>query len=484
MMFSASLGGLWAIEVSPLTSSIGSGNCKLEWQVGNEVEDITIAYDQGRFPSCGNSYFLDIGKCVNSNLLKNPGVTINVDCSEIEGDKTISLIYNSGNSYYILSSEEASEADVIVNNGCFGLGESDSTCRKEATLYANWAASLMDSTIDTNLYLMEKYEEDSALDNALLYLTTKDPEYLVRLKDIQKVDGSFDRDLKMNALAFIAMKGDSVTYDVELTMAKEWLKTKQQEEGNFGTAADTAAILYAAFSDDIGLPPEEIDDSDGGIIDSDVCEVDGYCDEFAGEDEYNCPDDCFEEEQDDGGYDACIVNGECETEYEDSDNCPEDCTCGDDVCDDVEKSDGTCPDDCGESDNGDDQNVKDAGGDGYCDEFEEDATTCPADCEEGGSSFGTIIIIIIILMLIGGGFFAYKQGWIKPKSKTPSSPFARPGYSFKPGTPSVPSTLGKKPAGKPIVSARPSVFRSPATNARKDDELSKSLEEAKKLLGK
>jgi len=455
-----------------------SGECTISWFVRENEEETTVTVNNGRFPVCQNSYFLNIdSNCVKLNLLRNnPGITLTVDCTDLEGSKTISLIYKNANNYYILSSEEADKVDVVVNNGCFGLGPGDTGCRKEVSLYVAWAAGLINSEINMNMYLAEKYDENSVTDNALLYLATRDMAYLPVLGNLQKADGSFERSVMETSLAVLALKDDSVTYTEEISMAVEWLKTKQKDDGSLGSVTETAIALYAAFSEE-DVSGVVVDDGDE-VADGEFDCGDGYCDEIAGEDVDTCPEDCVEEDYipDD---EICQVNGICETDYgENKDNCADDCYCGDGECDDVEDLEGSCPDDCefvaGEE----------FCGDGVC-EGSEDESNCPDDCEEIAmvtdeeeTGIGTwIIVFIIIIGIAGGGYYAYKKG-IFTKPKKPVSPFARPGYSFKPRPPTTPSTLKTRPIARPGL--RPSFPRT----TKKDDELKKSLEEAKKLLRK
>lgn len=469
LMVASSLGGMWAIEVSPLTTPGGSGECTISWVIGDNLIEKKVTYNEGKFPQCQNSYFLDIESCLQLNLNNNPGITINVDCSDVPGSKAISLIYRSSNSFYILSSEESDKADVIVNNGCFSLGPSDTSCRKDITLYVGWAASLIGSEINTNIYMMEKYDEDSTTDNALLYLATRDADYLPIIQDLQKADGSFERSVMKTALAVIALSDDSVTYAEELTKATEWLKARQKEDGSFGNSEETASVLYAAFAEGIAEPA--VVPGEPGV--DEICNYDGICDWDLGEDEINCPDDC-EAAVEPAPSEACNNDGVCEPDYEDRENCPGDCTCGDGVCDDKEAfaeegDEYSCLDDCPE--------LVDEPycGDGTCDE-DEDEESCAVDCEvqkvDEGTGLGTwLIIAVIVLAVIGGGYFAYKKGFLL-KPKKPVSPFAKPGYAFKPRPPTIPP------------SARMQQKSAPPFKAKKDDALAKSLEEAKKLLGK
>ncbi len=476
MMSSTSLGGMWAIEVSPLSTEI-SGECTISWFISDEEEQKTFTVDNGRFPECGNSYFLDIDECIKSNLLDNyPGITLTVDCLDVEGSKTISLIYKNDNNFYILDSQETDKADLVVNNGCFGLASGDISCRMDPTLYVALAAQRIGSNINNNLYLAEKFDEDNVFQNAILALVKGESVYLENLKTLQKSDGSFNRDVHDTSLAILALKEDSTTYAEEIDAAKEWLMGKQQDDGSLGNAEETALALYAAFSD------EAVDVIDS--TDSDVECGDGYCNEMAGEDSDVCPEDCAEEEEDTDTEesDVCVVNGKCESEFgENYENCPDDCFCGDGVCDDLEDEEGSCEEDC-------DFVVEEAVcGDGIC-EDDENTDNCPEDCEivtddDDGSSLGTWIIVLLILLILGGGgYYAYKKGLFTTSKKKPAGgPFSKSGYNFKPRPPVTPSSM-KTAKNIPKKSYPKGIGKS--AGSKKDDELEKSLDEARKLLKK
>lgn len=470
MLIPSTLSGQWLIEVS----TDKTGTCKLEWEINNQTKDKTVNVDKGRFTEYSNSYFLNI-RDISPNILNKPGTEITVDCTGVEGSEIITLVYRNGNSFYVLSSTSGDTATLTINNGCFGNGPGDSSCKKEPSLYAAWAAKETAMSTDIKMYLMDTYSETSADDNALLYMATKDSRYLAALKQMQKTDGSFDRNVMKTALAVMALKEDSA-YSAEATKAADWLKTKQKADGSFGTVSETSAVLYAAFSEGISAPSGDY------VPPTPICVKDNFCDDAAGEDAINCPADCAEEEEEETPqkYGAdCNADGICEPDYgEDSTKCPDDCSCGDGVCDDAEKDDGSCDDDC----------VAGAApkcGDGECngDETEE---SCAEDCTEqpvtsGGSTKWIIVALIVLIVIAGGIFGAKKLGLVKSKGAPGAKP-GQPGYSF-------PKPIGMPPIGPSKVppmktmTSRPSSMSSPAPKS-KDEELDKSLAEARKLLGK
>ncbi|MDD4878092.1 MAG: hypothetical protein PHO02_03590 [Candidatus Nanoarchaeia archaeon] len=472
MLIPSSMSGQWLLEVS----TDKTGTCKLEWEINGQAKEKTVAVDKGRFTECSNSYFLNLKDCVSTALLNNPGISVKVNCAGIEGGKIITLVYRNANSFYVLSSASGDTADIVINNGCFGAGPGDSSCKKDPSMYAAWAAKETLMTLDVKMYLMDAYSEESAEDNALLYMGTKDSRYLAALKQIQKTDGSFDRSVMKTALAVMALKEDSA-YSEQATKAMDWLKTKQKADGSFGTVSETSAVLYAAFADGVEAPPSDY------VPPAAICIEDGFCDFDAGEDSINCPLDCPEEEEEDfeDTFSDCQVNSDCEIDYgETSENCPEDCSCGDGKCDDYESSEGTCEEDCAASE-------EPSCGDGDCN-GDEDEDSCPDDCADqlstdNGGSVKWIIVALIVLIIVAGGIFAGKKlGLIKSPGAAKSS---KPGYSFPRPVGMPPMGPSKVPPMKQMTSSsRPSGgFSRPAAKS-KDEELDKSLAEARKLLGK
>lgn len=465
MLIPSSLSGDWLIEVS----NDKTGTCKLEWEINNQTKDKTVNVAAGRFTEGSNSYFLNV-RDVSTSILNNPGTKISVDCTALEGGKVISLVYRSSNSYYILSSATGDKAELTINNGCFGAGPRDSSCKKDSSMYAAWAAKETGLSVDVKMYLMDSYSETSPEDNALLYLATKDARYLAALKQIQKTDGSFEKSVMKTAMAVLALKDDAA-YSEQVTKATDWLKTKQKADGSLGTVDETAVALYAAFNDAVTAP------SGDSTIPS-ICNNDGDCQADAGEDTINCPEDCTETEEDTDTTPSsdCNDDGICNLDYyETTANCPGDCSCGDGKCDDTESEDGSCEEDCASTD------AAPSCGDGTCDDTETEES-CAQDCTvtptTGEGSTNWIIIALIALIVIGGGIFAFKKfGGAKPKAKP-----GQPGYSFpKPiGMPAMGPS--KVPPMKQMTS-RPSGFARPAARSR-DEELDKSLAEARKLLGK
>jgi hypothetical protein len=402
--------GNWWLEVA----TTEQGTCTVKYTKNSQEISKTIKVNNGRFTDCGNTTFLNINTCIEANFVKNfPTIKLYIDCGTMS-NALISLIYNSANSYYILTDSASKVAEISIENGCFGLGYKDPACNYESTLYANWALTTTDSGSSSKMYLRDNYDKTNTLHNAFLFLILGDNTYLDELKSRQRSDGSWDSDIYRTAIAALALKGQT-EYSTEFSKAVEWLKTKQKSDGSFGDVTTTAMVLYAAFTDttiefpsctngkrdtgergvDCGGTCEEYNDccsnnekdqgedgiDCGGVCqecEQVVCDKDETCDTDAGEDCHNCPEDCKACE------DLCS-NGVQDTESgEEGIDCGGQCTntCKKAVCDkngvcdidlvsrgyeENENSD-NCPEDC-------------SCGDAVCDDAES-FSTCPEDCPE------------------------------------------------------------------------------------------------------
>ena len=71
------LTGGWYLEA--YTSS--SGSCLVSYEIGDELKEVEISVEEGAFPDCGGSNFLDLDECIQSNLITtNPGILLDIDC--------------------------------------------------------------------------------------------------------------------------------------------------------------------------------------------------------------------------------------------------------------------------------------------------------------------------------------------------------------------------------------------------------------------
>lgn len=496
-LVSSNAAGSWLLEVT----TENSGACKLSYEFRNQTQELIVQVEKGKFPACGNSNFYDLNNCMANNVIRNnPSLDLTVDCSALTGQSIISLVYKVQNTFYILSSTVANSALVKVNNGCFGRARGDA-CDKVSTMYANWALKALKSDVDTAMYVRSVYDKLSLEDNALLYLTSKDPTLAQQVKTLQLPDGSWERSVQKTSLALIVLNDDPVAYEREITKSKSWLATRQRADGSLnGNALDTAMALYS-IGEISGTPLEPgtctdgvknqdergvdcggaceaeddccsnvvLDDQEEGVdcgglclqectAEETVCKIDGDCNRFDDESESNCPEDCK-------ATTSSVCNGDLKCDatsyHETAAECPEDCSCGDDICDESE-SPSSCSEDCGDEE-----------------EPVVNNTTGDNKTPDKKSNLGTIIIILLVLGILGaGGYFAYKRGLLKfPSSGGKPQAGARPEY--KPFTSRLqqPQRQVQQPARQAAPAQKP-VGRST------EDELDKSLEEAKKLLRK
>jgi len=548
--------GNWWLEVA----TTESGTCSVKYTKNGQEITKTIKVDNGRFTDCGNTTFLNINNCIETNLVRNfPTIKLYVDCGTLS-NALISLIYNSANSYYLITDSQNKVAEIDIENGCLGIGYRDATCNYESTLYANWALMATESKSISRIYLGDNYDKTNVLHNSLLFLIFNDNKYLEELKSRQRSDGSWDGDVYKTAMAALAMK-EAADYSSQFNNGVNWLKTKQRADGSFGDTTTTAMVLYGAFTEggidfpsctngkkdfgergvDCGGNCEQYDDccsndakddgedgkDCGGICEECVCDKDDTCDTDQGEDCQNCPEDCktCEDLCDNGEQDAasgeegidcggkckackrevCDNNGICDIdsvytgradENENIENCPNDCGIGDGICDDKETYENS-PDDC---------KKPEGCGDGTCDETETQEN-CPEDCETECNSDGicdenegcicedckddtacqqpstfpwTLVIILLILLLAIAGYLFYKKKTTKKKGPELFG-FGKPVIKkidikeFKPvGT--IKETKEEK-----VTVTPPKTQQAPS---RIEQELEKSIKEAKRLIGK
>ncbi len=533
--------GNWWLEVA----TTDSGTCTVKYTKNIQEVVKTIKVNNGRFTDCGNTTFLNINSCIETNFVKNyPSIKLYVDCGTLS-NALISLIYNSANSYYILTDSQSKVAEITIENGCFGLGSKE-VCNYDSTLYANWALQLTGADTSSRIYLTDNYDKTNTIHNAVLYPILNDQKYLDELKARQRTDGSWDNDVYRTALAVLALR-DMADYGAEVNKAVEWLKTKQKADGSFADVTTTAMVLYGAFTEgsiefpsctngkrdqdergvDCGGACQQYDDccnndekdqGEEGVDCGDICGIDcieivcdddGTCDEDQGEDCNNCPDDCECEEE------ICNLNGICDrdlvevrglSENENADNCPDDCTgyCGDDVCDSTETEE-SCEMDCAKPEEC---------GDGTCDPETETEENCPEDCEEkitcnndgtcdegegctcddckdeeickvGEKGFPWwIVLILLVLLLVVVAYIILKKKGGKKKG-TELFGFGKPLLKkpeIREFKPILPIKEDKAEKKPSSVMITPAKIKGEPSAIEK--ELDRSIKEAKKLLGK
>ena len=232
--------GEWFLQV--ITQA--QGTCKINYLDGTNEQEVTVQIQNGRFPACQNSTFLNLNTCLRPGLLtRNPRTSVQVDCRELEGTPRVATTFKKQNSYYIFESEQAEQADVFIRNACYGQSFRN-TCHYESSLYANWALKETNQEENVDFYLLLNYEKTSNRHNALLYQSLQRQAFIEELKEKQRRDGSWDRDVETTALTILALRG-GVGTEQSLQKALDWLETKQTPSGSFESARNTALVLWA-----------------------------------------------------------------------------------------------------------------------------------------------------------------------------------------------------------------------------------------------
>ena len=458
-----------------------NGTCRVSYNTGNGEEEDVIRVDGGKFPECSatpTKTFLDLNRCLKKkNVLAGRAATaFDVNCQSLGANTVISLVFNTGSTFTLVEQSTTDRSLITVNNGCVGDSVKGS-CSKDKSLYGNWIFTQMESSLNVNAWLKEKYDRLKPFDNALMFLASRTDEqvFLDDLTKQQRNDGSFDKDVLQTAIGYLGLeKGGNAE---KAALAKEFLESKQRDDGSWeGSTLKTAIVLYSAFTDStivVGPPKGGGPGPKGPVCGDNVCEDP--------ETEVSCPKDCQKQQE------VCVIDGRCDTTFkENSQNCPADCTCGDNVCDSAERASGSCEADCGSTGGG----PKEICGNDITEGFEEcdgsDDTLCPglcqADCtcaqEEASGSWGWMITLGIILLVgVGAFFFFMKYQQSHKKGKGRGNTGKRP--DFKPFTSQLSKPSGKGPMPR-------MQYRAPARQPKSklDAELDKSIKEAKKLIKK
>lgn len=241
----APLNGVWNLQI--ITPD--SGQCSLKYQKQGEAlsNEFRLEIDQGKisYGSCQNQYFFNLNTCLGTSILNKPSTLIEVSCLSLSNPSNakISVVYTESGIIYLLDTPIPSRAQITINNGYFG--------NKLDTLYANWALKEANSNINSLIYL-KKNQESKVVDRSLLYLITKNPVFLDSLLTLQGAFGEFQGQGEStsefnNGLAGLALQ-ESSQHATELELLKEWLGSRQKQDGSWSSDEKTTAIvLYGAF---------------------------------------------------------------------------------------------------------------------------------------------------------------------------------------------------------------------------------------------
>ncbi len=244
----ASLSGEWLLEVA----TADTGTCRISYELNNQTIEKEVQIVRGYFPGCGNTTFFNIDNCLANGIANSqPSLEIDVNCNSLTAVDSITVLFRTGNSWYLVDEDQATRARLTLKNGCFGT-KFKTACDYESTLYANYALKSISSKLDNIFYLKQGYDIGNPLHNSILYLVTNELPYSKELANRQRNDGSWNQNVYQTAFGALALKGTE--YSANIENAKVYFGKKQLADKSLGNVQDTAITLYAAYSDASDLP--------------------------------------------------------------------------------------------------------------------------------------------------------------------------------------------------------------------------------------
>ena len=428
--------GNWLVQIEAPSNGI----CTVMYGA-NKTKDFTVEGNK-----VNNNWWIDVEKDLQSDLIRNSvSEKLDVNCGALSGALIISLLYKSGNNFFILEQHSESRATLTINNGCYGETSTSSGCHYISTMYAAWALTELDEEIATRAYLQSQIPASGDEEHAVVARITKKPLYLDYLKNEQEKTGAWgDGDSYITAFSVFAASANTDYSDVE-NMGVDYLKRTVANDGYWNNnVGDTAMALIALHGRDL--------ERSSGSFSSIATNVTST----------NEPEDCTNGIDDDSDGLADCFDGDCT----DHSSCAEETTieeeCGDGICDLGEDTE-SCPSDCEEQTKTEPETG--CTQDSNCQDNEK--------CNDKGECvkkfpWGIIVTILVVILILGGGTVFYlkfvKTGKLfKPKGSKPKPSFER--YSME------------RPIQQPIRTAA-----QPSKKSKEEDELEKSLKEAEKLL--
>jgi hypothetical protein len=432
--------GDWLLQIE--------SNEKTTCTLSNEVKSSNFTILEDRSVVECNAFFVDLGSCGGFSF---PAEPIDVKCDNT--GVTLSLIRNIDNEYYFESQlDNRPETTLTATDYCYGRTQSGSDCHADSTAWTLLALDGTEYATYSNPFL--KSQASTPLHYFALETIDKSSEIQDRLVATLDADGSFNQDGFYTALAYLALAGSAKADEVAL--ANTWLETNLGDTGINSNTKQTAAALYA-LNPSIIIPSGPV--CGDNLVNRAIEECDGTSDAL-------CPDSCGSP----GTLNACTcVDSSITTVFiETSTTTIEDEELG--RCDVDEYNSGTCK--CG----------SDTVSSGYCcvDE-DEDKYGSDDECVEPSSGGGFLKILIgVLLLIVGAGviyYFVKKKG-ISGKGLFKKKPKSRPARNMKmpPRTPQPQFRQAFQPGQRRPVSRA----RTPDQDV--EDQLDKSIAEAKKLL--
>ncbi len=460
--------GSWLIQIE----AQGNGTCVLTYGANNQTKTFTV--NGNKITPTSKTYWIDVEQDLQAGLVSNKiSEKVDVNCGNLQTGAIISLLYKTGNNFYILE-EYRQSGTLTINNGCYAATKSGSGCDKLSTMYASWALKEMNEGIATKAYLESQITVNDILENAIVGRITGKPLYLDSLKSVQENTGGWSGgNVYITSFSIFALYLGP--YQDQITQGVNYLQRIVTADGHWGNnVKDTSMALIAlhgkdlekAFVSGIVEPTSNITGTieicDNTIDDDEDSLIDCYDSDCIGD--INCP-----------GTEHC-TNGDMDADEEGVD-------CGGAVCTSCVTVECTIDNDCN-------VNNGETCVDGSCVSEKQPACETDDDCdvsagetcdngdcipkEEKPFPTGLVISIIIILLILGGGAFFYlkyiKTGKFSFKDlfkKKPKGPI-RPTFGY----PTKPLPTMERSMQKP---AQPKKMG-------EEDELEKSLKEAEKLL--
>jgi len=475
------LGGEWSIAIK----SDNDGECSFTFTGVTGERTFSLEGDIVNQPSGAPTqqrYYIRLNE-LHPPLATTMQPEITVNCEVV--NPIITLLYKPNlNTFFIQKSDAGASQVLKVANVCYGNTRGAGPCNYEATAIATWALleigsatgdqNLTLENLGTHIYLesqaISKRRDPRALgflNRILIKASSAAPSFMNDLVNLQRIsDGSWGNNIIITSIAAFGLTGSDRGEAV--TRGLDFIRNGVRDDGSWNNDVETTSWALIALhggelarigiapvsSADLGLSEEicgnGIDDNSNGIFDCGEirCASDPVCScqngmRDTGEGGVDCGGSCTAE---------CVISGEAECVLD------SDCLSGE-IC-----VSGSCI--------AQTPSREEEGGFVSVDEDE----------EEKSLWWLWLIIIIVLILLVVLFYLKYIKtgkvnlgGLFRGKKKQPTFEQYRTQAEFKP----VQRTA--RPAFQYKAPARPA--GGGAVKAKSDDELEKSLEEAKKLLG-
>ena len=112
--------GSWLIQVE----AQGNGTCTLTYGANNQTKTFTV--NGNKITPTSKTYWIDVEQDLQSGLVSNKiSEKVDVNCGNLQTGAIISLLYKTGNNFYILE-EYRQSGTLTINNGCYAATKSGS----------------------------------------------------------------------------------------------------------------------------------------------------------------------------------------------------------------------------------------------------------------------------------------------------------------------------------------------------------------------